>query len=288
MNMELKLPEGWDWNQFSGFFSLRAIPGVEKASPEKYVRTFQLGGDRGTFSVCPSRDGYGLWVGVSGAGPETVERIRLRLIRMFDLEADMDAVAATLSRDEALKPLMEKWPGLRLPSAFDPFEQGVRTIIGQQISVKATVTLVGRLAAKLGTRLEESATEGPAALFPGPDRIFSGDLGGLGLSKTKETAMKALAGKIISGELDLENPGDPATVDGILTSIPGIGQWTAQYFAMRALGNKDAFPSSDLGILKSRAWGGQPMTPAGILKRAENWRPYRAYAAVYLWRSYGG
>lgn len=288
MNLELELPHGWNWNQFADFFSLRAIPGVEAASPDSYRRTFSINEERGAITVRPSGCGRKLAVATEGAGPAALETIRSRLMRVFDLGNDAEIAAGIISRDDLLKPLVEKWPGLRLPSAFDPFEQGVRTIIGQQISVKATVTITGRLAARLGEKLNNASGDVPFTVFPGPDEILGGDLSGLGLSASKETAIRGLALKIQSGGLDLENPGDPVFLNAALTSIPGIGEWTAQYFAMRALGQKDAFPASDLGLLKSGAWGGKPMTPRDLLARAENWRPFRAYAAVYLWKAYGG
>ena len=206
---------------------------------------------------------------------------------MFDLDADPISIADHLAADPALTPLVARWRGLRLPSAFDPFEQAVRAIVGQQVAVKAAVTVTSRLVARLGEALSGAPEGGPDLLFPTPEAIAGGDLRGLGLPGKREETLRGFARAIASGDLVLSSDQGPDRVVSKLLALPGIGPWTAQYIALRAFGEPDAFPASDLGLLKAKAWGANPPNARELAERAKAWRPWRAYAAVYLWQSYG-
>jgi AraC family transcriptional regulator of adaptative response / DNA-3-methyladenine glycosylase II len=198
-----------------------------------------------------------------------------RVKRLFDLQADPAAIRAALGR------LGEKHDGLRVPGSFDGFEMAVRAILGQQISVAAARTLAGRLALRFGTPVQAPELS-LTRIFPPPQRIARAtvdEITGLGITRRRAETLLALARAVASGGLRLE-PGRQIEETLVqLRQIPGIGEWTAQYIAMRALSWPDGFPHMDLGIQKALG----ETNPARILKLAEKWRPWRAYAALHLW-----
>jgi len=206
-----------------------------------------------------------------------VERIRA----MFDLNADWVAIAQGLAPDPVLARHMEAKPGMRVPGCWDGFELAIRAVLGQQITVAGATTLAGRLAKTFGQPF--SAPGGLTHLFPSPEVLAGADLDGLGLTRARCQTLRILAHAVCDGRLSFAGIGD---CDGFLASmceIPGIGKWTAQYVAMRALGEPDAFPSGDLGLLRAL-----DLKSTGELeRRAEAWRPWRAYACMYLWDSLG-
>jgi AraC family transcriptional regulator of adaptative response / DNA-3-methyladenine glycosylase II len=277
----------WEWEQFRAHFALRALSGVEEVHPDRYVRTFRLGSTTGWLSVRPVPEARVLELTFSPGGIAELPALVARVRRMFDLDADPAPIAAHLAADPVLAPLVARWPGLRLPTAFDPFEQAVRAIVGQQVAVKAAVTVTGRLVARLGEALGNAPEGGPDRLFPTPEAIAGGDLDGLGMPGRRVETVRGFARAVASGELALSADRGVEEFMARLRALPGVGPWTAEYLALRALGEPDAFPASDLGLLKAKVWGRDPPTPRALAERAEAWRPWRAYAAVYLWRSYG-
>jgi AraC family transcriptional regulator of adaptative response / DNA-3-methyladenine glycosylase II len=171
-------------------------------------------------------------------------------------------------------------PGLRVPGAWDEFELALRAILGQQVSVPAARTLAGRVAAASGERLPGDR---PSIAFPGPERLASASLDGLGLPRARADALRALARAVLeTPSLLRAEPDLDATVER-LAALPGVGSWTAQYIAMRAFREPDAFPASDLGLLRAMARRGVRPRPAELVRRAAAWRPWRAYAAMHLW-----
>ncbi|MBM4130276.1 helix-turn-helix domain-containing protein, partial [bacterium] len=195
----------YDWEQLARFLRGRAIPGVEHVTVDSYTRTLALpGGRAGFLAVAPGR---GHWLDLSLELPDLDGAISLvaRARRMFDCAADPAAIAAHLARDEALAPLVARRPGLRLPSAYDPFELAVRAIVGQQVSVAAATTVTGRVVARCGTPL--AAPRGPLTrLFPAPATLAAADLGGLGLTTRRAAALRAFAAAVADGSLRLEAP----------------------------------------------------------------------------------
>jgi AraC family transcriptional regulator of adaptative response / DNA-3-methyladenine glycosylase II len=169
---------------------------------------------------------------------------------------------------------------LRIPGAWDPFECAVRAVLGQQISVGAARTIAARLVARAGRRIAD-ASFGLTHLFPSPSAIAQADLDGLGLMKTRAAALRALARAVADGTISFDRPADD--VSARLAALPGLGEWTAQYVALRALEDPDAFPSADLVLRRMAASGGMPLTSRALEARAERWRPWRAYAAIHLW-----
>ncbi|HWA81409.1 MAG TPA: AlkA N-terminal domain-containing protein, partial [Acetobacteraceae bacterium] len=218
--------------------------------------------------------------------PLIVERIR----RLFDLGAEPCLIGAHLSADPEIAAHVRARPGLRVPGAWDGFELGVRAILGQQISVGAATALAGKLVALYGDPLppaEDPALTGLTHAFPSPRRIAeASDLAAaLGLPRARAASIIALARAAVADPHLFEPGKGLETSIAQLRALPGIGAWTAQYIAMRALREPDAFPASDLGLLRAVADPDGRQTPAKLLARAQAWRPWRAYAALHLWAS---
>ena len=268
-DVTLRLPytPPYDWDAMAAFLGARAIPGVEEVF-EGGWRRLTAGG---TVEVRPGKGALMATIRCSRLAMLPGAVVRLR--RLFDLDADARAIGRHLSRDPLLAPLVKARPGLRVPGAWDGFELAVRAVLGQQISVAGARTLAGRIAERFGAAPRHPAGD-LRRVFPGPERIAGADLSGIGLPKARARAISALAAHP-------ELPGPAATLEDAverLARLPGFGPWTAHYVAMRALGEPDAFPSGDLGLM--RATG---LTAAALQARAERWRPWRAYAAIHLW-----
>lgn len=289
MPLVLHLPyqPPWDWRQFHAHFALRRLAGVETLGEAHYRRSLRLNGVPGWMDIRPLADepALRLELHLDGAGADSAplaERVR----KMFDLDSDPQAVAAHLGADPLLRPLVEAWPGLRLPCAFDPFEQAVRAIVGQQVTVKAAVTITGRLVQRLGQPLGNAVADGPQYLFPTPRALAETDLDGIGMPGKRVASLQRFAAAVAEGALELHVEDGAEALVKRLCELPGIGPWTAEYVALRAFGEADAFPAADLGLLKSPVWGEAGTSARDLQRRAEAWRPWRAYAAVYLWQAY--
>ncbi|MCY1486063.1 putative bifunctional transcriptional activator/DNA repair enzyme AlkA [compost metagenome] len=286
MNLHLPYREPWSWRQFHDHFALRRLAGVERLEPRRYTRSFRLGARSGWFSVRPLEDQAALELHLAPGCADLAPRLTARVRRMFDLDSDPAAIAAHLGRDPQLAALLARAPGLRLPMAFDPFEQAVRAIVGQQVAVKAAVTITGRLVQRLGEPLEETPDGEPLWLFPSPAALASDPLEHIGMPGKRVQTLRRFAAAVADGELALTiDDGVEALVER-LCALPGIGPWTAEYIALRAFGEPDAFPTADLGLLKAPLWGAGGIGARELAARAEAWRPWRAYAAVYLWHDY--
>jgi AraC family transcriptional regulator of adaptative response / DNA-3-methyladenine glycosylase II len=282
LDFELAYRPPLDWSALLAFLSARAIAGVESIDSDRYRRT-----------VCIEHRGrvHAGWVEVrqaprqkpalavrlapalSTAIPQALARVK----HLFDLACDPQAVA------ERLGPLAAGRPGLRVPGAFSGFEVAVRAVLGQQITVKAARTLAGRIAARFGTALETPFADVGIA-FPDEHRIARAtpsEIGELGILRSRVRAIQALAQALASGALRLEPLVDVEETIAKLRALPGFGEWTAQYIAMRALAWPDAFPQADFGVLKAL----RETDPRRALGRAEDWRPWRAYAVMHLWSS---
>jgi AraC family transcriptional regulator, regulatory protein of adaptative response / DNA-3-methyladenine glycosylase II len=267
------------------FLSHRAIPGVEMVSGNSYRRSIAFGKNSGVVTVTPAgnnRVDVAIRFPDMAALPQIIARVR----RVFDLAADPDTIGAHLALDPMLTPLVAARPGLRVPGAWDGFELAVRAIFGQQITVPAATKLLGRLVLQHGEPLPEGVreVEGLSYLFPTPERIAGVDLTTLGMPGARARAVTSLA-QVISADPAIFGRG-ASLEEAIakLRSLPGIGEWTAQYIAMRELREPDAFPAADVGLLRAMAAAdGRRPSPAQLLSRAERWRPWRAYAALHLW-----
>jgi AraC family transcriptional regulator, regulatory protein of adaptative response / DNA-3-methyladenine glycosylase II len=261
----------YDWDAVIGFLAARATPGVETVEAGCYSRTIAIGDQAGTLAVSCAADGPALLLDVRFPDPRALLTIVERVRRMFDIDADPAVIAAQLSGDPLLKRALAAHPGIRTPGAWDPFELSVRAILGQQISVAAATTIAGRVAERWGTPV------GSGRLFPTPAQLAEAPLEEAGIIGTRAASLRALAAAVSSGVICFDGVNTVAA----LQTIPGIGEWTAQYVAMRALGEPDAFPSGDL-VLRRMAGG---CTARELDARSEAWRPWRAYAVMLLWQS---
>jgi len=301
LRLRLRLPEPYDLGWMLGFLADRAAPALECVEPGLLVRVVRLAGVPSVLTVrhalgsAPPR-----WLAVeataaaqapSGAGPiagPASAQLRRLLRRMFDLDTDLGPFHELARRDPLLGPLVARHPGLRLPQLPEPFEGAVRAIVGQQVSVAAARTVVDRLIRQLG---EPVAAAGRALFaFPRPAAMAAASperLAALGLTRAKAAALIAVAAATAGGAVDWERlrGAAPEAARAALLALPGIGPWTASYIRMRALGDRDAFPASDLGVVKALAALSPRTAVASISGLAERWRPYRAYAALHLWRS---
>jgi AraC family transcriptional regulator of adaptative response / DNA-3-methyladenine glycosylase II len=216
------------------------------------------------------------------ADPATTDAVVTGVRRWLDLDADPAAIGAALSRDPAMRRFVAAHPGVRVPGAVDGFELAVRAVLGQQITVRGARTLAGRIVQAAGTPIAD-ARDGITHTFPTAADLADASLGGLGLTGGRIATLERLSALVAGGEIDLTGAGDRVATTEALLAIPGVGPWTVAYIAMRALRDPDAFPATDLGIRRGFEALGLPATPGAIRERAERWRPYRAYAAVYLW-----
>lgn len=272
----------YDWDQVRDFLATRAVPGVERVDARGYARTVGVESRPVLICVRPLDGEDALELGIRGAAPADLFQMSAAARRMFDLAADPARIAAAFRRDSTIGPLVKRRPGLRIPGVWDPFECAVRAVLGQQVSVAAGRTLAARLVARVGQPIAEGA-DGLTHLFPSPARLAPADLSGLGLTTARARTLHALARATVDGQLDFGAPMEEVTA--ALAALPGVGDWTAQYVALRSLGEPDAFPTADLVLRRMAPGDGQPMTSRMLEARADAWRPWRGYAALHLWRA---
>ena len=269
----------FDWDAMIAFLGPRAIPGVEVVQDGVYRRTIASVDSSGRLEVSHNPGAECLQLRVFVNDPRALFGIVERVRGMFDLNADWQTVASNLRNDDTLAELTEKRPGIRVPGCWDGFELGVRAILGQQVTVKGATTLSGRLVERFGKPF--SGCDGLDYLFPTPKNLIKADVAGIGVPTARAETIRRFALAVHEGAVRFAGDVDADTLRTQLANVPGIGAWTAGYIAMRALKDPDAFPSADLGLL--RALG---LKSAKELEtRAENWRPWRAYAAMYLWNA---
>ncbi len=270
------------------YLAARAAPGVEEVADGVYRRSVCFAGASGVIAVHPDPKpgAHRLLLHVPAALAPHVRPIAARVRRLFDLDADPAPIAAELARDPELARRLRRHPGVRVPGAWSGFELAIRAILGQQVTVAGATTLAGRLAAAHGARLA-SPSGALRVLAPEAPALARADLAELGVPRARAEALRALARAVAEGGLDLDGGLAPETALRRLEALPGIGPWTAQYVALRALGVPDAFPASDLGLRRALGGAGGPLAARDLERRAEAWRPWRGYAAVLLWTAPG-
>lgn len=286
LSLRLNYRPPYDFAAMLDFLRGRALPGVEAVDAHGYLRVVGDAAAPGWLRVsAPRRDEHALTLELHGIAPSRLLGVVERVRRMFDLDADPRAIADVLSRDARLRALLRKRPGLRLPSGWDGFEIALRAVVGQQVSVAAARTVTARIAERFGTPLPESfAAMGLHHAFPSPDALAEADLAGIGLPAARAAAIRAIATAVVDGRIDFRPERRLDDFVARWTALPGIGPWTAQYIALRALGHPDAFPAEDLVLQRQVAANGDRLTAKALLARAESWRPWRAYAVIQLWR----
>ena len=272
----------YDWSAMLQFLSTRAVAGMEVVADGVYSRSIGLNGVHGTFSI-GSAQGDALELVLDFPDVSAVPEILVRLRRMFDLDADLPSIHRQLVLDPLMKRLIAQRPGLRVPGAWDGLELAIRAVLGQQITVSAAIRLASKLVAQYGAPVQ-SPLAGVTHVFPEASVLAKAGLATLGMPKSRGRTLSGVAQALLEDPLLFE----PGREDGVtrLLALHGIGEWTAQYIALRQLRKPDAFPSGDVGLINAlAALESGPMTARELLLRAEAWRPHRGYAAQLLWTS---
>ena len=263
-----------------GHLAATAVPGVEEWRDGWYRRTLRLPGGAGVVALAPRADHVDCRLTLSDPRDRATAIRRCR--RMLDLDADPVAVDDHLGRDPHLAPLVRSAPGRRVPGTVDPAEFAVRAVLGQQVSTAAARTHAARLVAAYGAPIDDPGG-GLTHLFPDIAALAQLDPASVALPAARRATLAALVAALASGDLDL----GPATACGdarrVLARLPGFGPWTIEMIAMRALGDPDAFPGGDLGVVKAARGLGLPSSPAALAAASASWRPWRAYAVQHLW-----
>jgi 3-methyladenine DNA glycosylase/8-oxoguanine DNA glycosylase len=241
----------YDWRAFLRFVRPRAIPGLEQVAADSYHR------DGVIVRQHPHRD---CLVAIN-ATRSIAPRIRF----FFDLDTDTRPIRAHLGKSRLLKKIVGLHPGLRVPKCWDPFELAVRAMLGQQVTVKGASTLAGRLVERFGP--------------PQASILAEANLAAVGMPKSRAESIRGFARAVCDRRVRFDGVVSSQEMIARMCELPGIGPWTANYIAMRALGDPDAFPGSDLGLLKAARLS----SPRKLDELAERWRPWRSYAAMYLW-----
>ncbi|MFP6832932.1 MAG: AlkA N-terminal domain-containing protein [Pseudomonas sp.] len=282
MRLSLAYQPPYDWAAMLGFVAARAVVGMEVVVDGMYSRSIGLNGVHGTVSV---------WLGTADAleveldfpDPAAVPEIVVRLRRMFDLDADVALMQAHLANDPLLARLIAERAGLRIPGAWDGLELAFRAVLGQQITVVAAIRLAGKLVVQYGAPLV-STVPGLTHVFPEAHVLAAADLAALGMPKSRGRTLSGVAQALLD-EPSLFEPNREGGVARLL-ALHGIGEWTAQYIALRQLRDLDGFPTGDVGLLRAlEVLEGQRPNARELSLRAEAWRPYRGYAAQLLWTS---
>lgn len=289
LSVRLPFRQPFNWDALLEFFRARAIPGVESIDEHTYRRALKVGEDNAIVDIRRDKKPGYLCLTLHSVNTtalfETVQRAR----EVFDLDAPASDIDKALSADPTLNSMSRQCRGIRVPGAWDGFEITIRAILGQQISVKAATTIAGRIAERYGEPLniDGANSYGLHVLFPTAKRLSRARYNNIGLVSSRADTLRRVATAVERGELRFDVAREPDEICTTLKSIKGVGDWTAQYVAMRALKNPDAFPASDLGLLKALRYP-ERMTARELSEKAELWRPWRAYAAMLLWNSLAG
>jgi AraC family transcriptional regulator of adaptative response / DNA-3-methyladenine glycosylase II len=260
-----------DWHGLVSYLAARSIPAVEHVSGRTYRRTIVVGGDPGVLELSPGGDDHVLLV-VHLPHWEGLVHLVARARRIANLDLDLDEPAVQLTGDPIVGPLFRARPGLRPPGAWDPFEAGVRVILGQQVTIAGASTIAGRLVERLGTPVPGLRRLGLTHTFPSASTLAAADLDGLGLPRTRQETIRSFARAVSEDAVRLDGSVGLDELIASLTAIAGFGSWTANTLALR-LGEPDAFPATDLGLRRA----------LDDARAADGWRPWRALAAMHLW-----
>ena len=272
----------YDWHAQLEFLTARATPGVEEVRGGTYRRSLAFKNRQGVLEVRALAREHALEARIRFPESACLLQIVARVRAMFDLAADPAVIAASFRRDPLLGPLVRRRPGLRVPGHWDGFELAVRAVLGQQVTVRGATTLAGLLVRTHGEPLQFTDSGGLTHVFPSAQSLIDARLQGMPAARVR--AIQSLAQAVVAGKLRFDVGAPDDGFFARFQAIAGIGVWTAQYVAMRAFNEPDAFPVADLVLLRA-AGNGRALTAAALLKRAEAWRPWRAYAAMYLWRA---
>ena len=265
----------------------RAVAGVEHADGDTYARTLRLGTGHAVVHLQPSVDAASIalraWLSDDGDIDDAVRRCRA----LFDLDADSVLIDRDLRVDQGLAALVAARPGLHVPGAVDGFELAVRAVLGQQVSVAAARTFARRLTQQFGTRVDNEHPQ-LTHLFPAPHDLLDAPVESIGITAHRAATLRSLARAVVDGRLSLARDRTVSSESmQHLRALPGVGEWTAGYIAMRALGDPDVLLAGDLGLLRAARGLGLPDTRRDLLEHSMRWRPWRSYATMHLWAAQG-
>lgn len=291
--MKIPLPADFDLGWTLEFLAARTVPSLESVTGEGYLRSVRVGGQPVTLAIRPKKGrGGGSSLEVQAAPALKEAELRRLIVRLFDLDADLAGFRAMAAGDPVLRDLVPKRPAIRLPQFLDPFEGVARAVLGQQVSLAAAATMLDRIVRLFAEPAPSIGGSGFLA-FPAPSTVVEAGpsaMTSIGLTRAKASALHGIAAAVLDGRLDWERlrAGTAEESHAAMVALPGIGPWTASYVRMRTLGDRDAFPASDLGVIKAL----RVLTPQGdkitlpeITALGERWRPWRAYATLHLWNS---
>ncbi|MCP4750046.1 MAG: DNA-3-methyladenine glycosylase 2 family protein [Proteobacteria bacterium] len=291
ITLHLAYREPFNWQALLEFLDVRSIPGVEHVFNGCYQRVIRIGDSFGMILVSrekPGKSRPALKINIAFPESDKLYHICEKIKKMFDLDAPITEIDRFLKSSTLLKPSVIKDKGLRVPGCWDPFELCIRAIIGQQISVKGATTISGRIVERYGKVYNGPVPSGEPRkwyIFPEPSVLKDVGFDGLGLTRTRIDTIKSLSASVDNEEIVFDPNTDVDAITEKLRAIKGIGDWTAQYIAMRALRDPNAFPSSDLGLVKAASTTDRKIKPKDLETLSQNWTPWRANAAMYLWRS---
>jgi AraC family transcriptional regulator of adaptative response / DNA-3-methyladenine glycosylase II len=273
-----------DWDRLVAYFAARSIPGVEYVSGSTYRRTIVIDGDPGALELSSGGDDHLLLLAHLPHWEELIHIVSCAR-RIANLDLDLDEPADQLADDPIIGPLLQTRPGLRVPGTWDPFETGVRAIIGQQVTLATANTIAGRLVERFGSPVPGLGQIGLTHTFPSPNVLATADLDGMGLTRTRARAIRSFARAVADDAIRLDRSVSLDEFIDSVTAIDGLGSWTAHYLALR-LGERDAYPTTDLGLRRALAQH-VPRSAGALVAPSERWRPWRALAATHLWMASG-
>jgi AraC family transcriptional regulator of adaptative response / DNA-3-methyladenine glycosylase II len=278
VELRLSFRPPYDWQTLIQFYRTHTIPGVERVVGNRFERVFRIDNSLGFFQVEPIIGAPQLKLTVVTEDLRLLFEITSRIRRMFDLDSDPSLIANSFAENPLLEKLCRRFPGLRLPGGWDPFETAICSILGQLVSAEQRCNLIGQLVRSYGEDIVHPLSGERAYLFPGPDVLAHSDLCKIGTTAARKEAIRAFSGRVLSGAITLSEAQEPTAFRKALLETKGLGPWSAQYISLRSIGDTDAFPRTDL-ILK-RALKLYPELDLEALK------PWRSYAAIYLWKAF--
>ena len=276
INLAFRPP--YDWQTIIRFYMSHPIPGVERVTGDSFERVFRAGKTIGFFQVQAMVNEPQLKLKIVTADPKIVFDVVRRVRKMFDLDSDPVLIANCFAQVPVLAKLYDRFPGLRLPRGWDPFETAICSILGQLVSAEQRTNLVGQIVRGYGDEITHPVSGETTCLFPLPEVLAKSDLNRVGTTVARKEAIRDFSRRVIAGTISLSETQDPAAFRKALLGTKGLGPWSAEYISLRAIDDTDAFPKTDL-ILK-RALELHPDLDLELI------RPWRSYAAIYLWKEF--